>query len=72
MALQRSLEAEGTGRESQCGWSPEREQVRRMWRGEWVCLYPRDYGTILEEFEEGCDLLRCVFLNSLWLPCEGF
>ena len=72
MALERSLEAEGTGRESQCGWSPERERVRRMWRSEWVCLYPRDYGTILEEFEEGCDLLRCVFLNSLWLPCEGF
>ena len=45
--------------------------MRRVWRGEWVCLYPRDYGTILEEFEERRDLLRCVFLNSLWLLYEG-
>ena len=44
MALERSLEAEGTRRESQGGWSPGRERVRRVWRGKWVCLYPRDYG----------------------------
>ena len=34
--LERGLEIEGTGRESQCGWSPESERVRRVWRGEWV------------------------------------
>ena len=69
--LERSLEAEGTGRQSQCGWSPEREWVRRVGRGEWVCLHLRNYGNILEEFEKRCDLPRYVFLNSLWLLCAG-